>query len=86
MPRPRNIYPEAVVLLERAGWAWCDFGLGFLKSWDQEQQTLGEYRSRPPLRISYVEIKNHHLVGSRSTTEERETGLKWLRRALSASS
>ncbi len=73
MPRPRNIAPEAIMLFDQAGWAWRDFDLGFRKS--------GE----PTLRISYKEIQDHHLVGSRST-ENRETGLQWLRRKLSGSS
>ncbi len=73
MPRPRNIHPEAITLLDNAGWVWRDFDLGFLKSGD------------PTVCITYGDMRSHHLIGSRST-EERENGLQWLRRTLSASS
>jgi hypothetical protein len=64
MPRPSDIHPEAVRLLEEADWPWSDHDGAFVESRDPERETTEQYRARQPTQIGYAELRDHGLAGS----------------------
>jgi len=85
MSIPSTIASEAIQLLEEADWPWSNIHNAFVESRDPERETTENYLSRSPAQISYEELREHRLAGPASMAE-REAGLQWLRRRLSASS
>jgi hypothetical protein len=75
MSIPSNIDPEAMRLIEEADWPWSELGRAFVEARDPERETTENYRSRPPARISYDELRDHGLAGTASRAD-REEGLR----------
>jgi hypothetical protein len=83
MTIPGDIDSEAIRLLKKADWPWDGFEKAFIEARDPKQETTEDYRGRALARISYAELRDHGLAG-KASTEERDAGIKWLRKKLTA--